>query len=318
MSTVAGVSVYLSALFVRHLYKPFAPNQSEKHYINISRIAVAGILILAIYVAVESSSIINILKMLPSLNIIFGAPVMLLLFWKRLTLKAVYIQVIICALLFGILPGVLPKFDAVNQSKWLTQQTRERTITKNSSATKEDVDMGRAGKIGQEIKREHIIPPAAIYFDKVARSNPEDANSPMAGISRINSELVVARCIGLNLQDMTPSAILTTRYLIDTFLPFLILIPVSLITRSKGLDENIARFYAKMKTKVIADRELDKAELQKSYDNPTRFDHTKLFPKSNWEFCKWTREDTWGFLVSTALTVGILLAFWLLIRTLVH
>ena len=128
MSTVAGVSVYLSALFVRHLYKPFAKNKSEKHYINMSRISVAGILILAIYVAMESSSIINILKMLPLLNIIFGAPVMLLLFWKRLTLKAVYVQVIICTLLFAILPEILPKFDTVNQSKWLTQQTKERQL----------------------------------------------------------------------------------------------------------------------------------------------------------------------------------------------
>jgi hypothetical protein len=101
-------------------------------------------------------------------------------------------------------------------------------------------------------------------------------------------------------------------------LPFIILIPISLITRNKGLEENIARFYVKMKTKVIADRELDKAELEKSYANPARFDHTKLFPKSNWEFCKWDKEDTWGFFASTALTVGILLAFWLLIKTLAH
>ena len=73
-----------------------------------------------------------------------------------------------------------------------------------------------------------------------------------------------------------------------------------------------------MKTKVIADRELDKAELQKSYDNPTRFDHLKLFPKTNWEFCKWTKEDTVGFIVSLCLTTGILTGFWLIIRTLIH
>lgn len=318
MSTVAGVSVYLSALFVRHLYKPFVPKQSEKHYIDVSRIAVAGILLLAIYVAVASSSIINILKMLPSLNIIFGAPVMLLLFWKRLSLKAVYVQVIICATLFAIMPEVMPRFNAVKESKWLTQQTKERIVTSNSPATKEDLDMGRAEKIGQEITKEHIIPPTAIYFDKVARSNPDDANSPMAGIGRINNELVVARMIGLNLQDMTPSALLTVRYLIDSFLPFLILIPISLFTRNKGLEENMARFYVKMKTKVIADRELDKAELEKSYADPTRFDHTKLFPNSNWEFCKWTKEDTYGFWASTALTVGILAAFWGLIKMLAH
>jgi hypothetical protein len=130
--------------------------------------------------------------------------------------------------------------------------------------------------------------------------------------------MIIAKIVGFNLKAMKPASLLTLRYLVDIFLPFLILIPVSLLTRDKGLEQNIARFYAKMKTKVIADRELDRAELEKSYANPARFDHLKLFPKSNWEFCKWTREDTGGFLVSCALTFGILFAFWLLIRTLVH
>ena len=82
------------------------------------------------------------------------------------------------------------------------------------------------------------------------------------------------------------------------------------------MEENIARFYVKMKTRVIADRQLDNAELEKSYADPTRFDHTKLFPKTNWEFCKWTAEDTWGFLASTALTVGIVAGFWWLLKVL--
>jgi hypothetical protein len=134
----------------------------------------------------------------------------------------------------------------------------------------------------------------------------------------LKTELVVGGAIGLDLKNMKPSTLMTVRYLIASLLPFIILIPVSMITRDKGLEGNIARFYVKMKTKVIADRELDKAELQKSYDNPTRFDHTKLFPNSNWEFCKWDKEDTWGVLASAALTVGILVAFWGLIKMLAH
>jgi hypothetical protein len=212
----------------------------------------------------------------------------------------------------------MPLFGSVRHSKWLTQQTSEQTVTRSTTATQHDVDKGLASVVGQKIRKEFIIPPASLYFDSVARSNPEDANSSMTGLGRLKTELVVGRMVGLDLQNMKPSSLMTLRYLIASLLPFLILIPVSLITRDKGLEENIARFYVKMKTKVIADRELDKAELQKSYDNPTRFDHTKLFPKSNWEFCKWDRDDTWGVLASSALTVGILLAFWGLIKTLTH
>ena len=256
--------------------------------------------------------------MQPLLNIIFGAPVMLLLFWKRLTLKAVYVQVIICTMLFAVLPEILPLFGSVQHSKWLTQQTTEQTITRSTSAEQQDVDKGLASAVGQKISKEFVIPPASIYFDSVARSNPEDANSSMTGLGRLKTELVVGGIIGLDLQNKKPSTLMTLRYLIASLLPFIILIPISLITRDKGLEANIARFYVKMKTKVIVDRELDKAELQKSYDNPTRFDHLKLFPKSNWEFCKWDKDDTWGVIASTALTVGILLAFWLLIKALVH
>ncbi|MBN2019529.1 MAG: sodium:solute symporter family protein [Sedimentisphaerales bacterium] len=318
MSTVASVSVYLSALFVRHLYKPLNPNQSERHYVNVSRVSIAFILLLSVYFATTSRGIIDILKMLPSLNVIFGAPVMLLLFWKRLTLKAVYIQVITCVVLFAVLPGVLPKFGAVRNSQRLTEQTAEITVKRIVEARQEDVDKGLAQNVGQTITKETLIPPTAIYFDSVARSKPDDPNSPKIGLGRLNTEIILLGMLGFDLQHVKPSTLLTLRYLTDAFLPFLILIPVSLITSNKGLEENIARFYAKMKTKVIADRELDKTELEKSYANPTRFDHLKLFPKSNWEFCKWTREDTGGFIVSLALTTGILFAFWLLIKMIAY
>ena len=48
--------------------------------------------------------------------------------------------------------------------------------------------------------------------------------------------------------------------------------------------------------------------------NPTRFDHTKLLPWSNWEFCKWDRVDTIGFLVCSALSGAIVLTFLGLLR----
>ena len=316
MAALACNSIYLSALFVRNLYKPFVKDKSDHHYINVSRIAIAVVLLLAIYIAVYYRNLMDIIKMQPLLNIIFGAPVMLLLFWKRLSLKAVYIQVIVCILLFAILPEILPRFKTVRQSEWLTQQTKEQTIMRNAPATQQDVDKGLAFAVGDKIRKEALIAPTSIYFSSVARSKPEDPTSPMVGIGRLNTEMVVAKAIGLDLANMKPSTLLTVKYLIASFLPFVILIPVSLFTKDKGLEENIAHFYVKMKTKVIPDRELDKAELEKSYADPTRFDHTKLFPNSSWEFCKWDKQDTWGVIASFALTFGIVGGFWLLIRML--
>ncbi|MGD9110256.1 MAG: sodium:solute symporter family protein [Phycisphaerales bacterium] len=316
MSTLDAVCVYLSALFVRHLYKPFVKNKSQMHYVGISRLVIAGFLLLAVYVSVTTPSIIYLIKALPSVNVIFGAPVLLLLFWKRLTLKAVWAQVIICSIVFAVLPSVLPAFDSIKHSDWLTQRTHEQTIKRNAPATEQDVENGFASTVGQKIKKEALVPPASIYYDSVARSNPNDPNSRMVGIGRLHTELVIAGMLGFDLRSMTPSWLLTLRYAVPTVLPFLILIPISLVTKNKGLEERIARFYAKMKTPVIADAEKDEAELQKSYENPTRFDHTKLFPRTNWEFCKWTKVDTVGFFVSIGLTTGILTLFWALLKVL--
>jgi SSS family solute:Na+ symporter len=316
MAALACNCIYLSALFVRNLYKPFVQNKSDHHYINVSRIAIAAVLLLAIYIAVHYKSLMEIIKMQPSLNIIFGAPVMLLLFWKRLTRKAVYTQVIICTLLFAILPEILPVFGAVKHSKWLTSQTIEQTVMRKSSANQEDIDKGLASAVGQKIKKETIIPPASIFFGSVARSNPEDPNSRMLGLGRLNTELMLADIMGINLKDKTPSQLLTIRYLAASFLPFLIMIPLSYLTRDKGIEENIARFYVRMKTKVNPDHEIDRQEVEKSYANPHRFDHTKLFPNSSWEFCKWDKEDTWGVIWSFVLTFLIVGIFWLIIKTL--
>lgn len=314
MSTLDAVCVYLSALFVRHLYKPFAPNKSQRHYINASRAAIILFLLLGIFVSVTNTSIIHLIKALPSLNIIFGAPVLLLLFWKRLTVKAVYAQVIVCAIVFAILPHVLPLFASVRQSEWLTRQTAEMAIERSDVASEEDVHLGRADRPGQRITKEVVVPPMAVYFDAVARLDPMDPVSPLVGIGRLNTELIIARAVGLDLENASPSALLTCRYLVVSILPFLVLIPVSLLTKNTGLEQNIARFYAKMKTPVDPDPDKDAAELEKSWAAPDRFDHRKLFPRSDWEFCKWTRTDAIGFFASVAVTSAIILLFWGLIR----
>lgn len=314
MSTLDAVCVYLSALFVRHLYKPFVPDKSPRHYINVSRLAIIGFLLLSIAVSVSTSSIIHLVKALPSLNIIFGAPVLLLLFWKRLTRTAVYAEVFLCSIVLAVLPHLLPCFESVKHSAWLSQQTREQTVIRTVHAGENDVRNGLAEEVGQLIRKPVRILPVSIYYDNIARMDPEDPASPYEGIGRLHTELIIARCLGFDLPSFTPSALLTLRYLIATILPFVILIPVSLLTKDKGFEADIERFYARLKTPVHPDPQKDAEEVQKSYADPARFDHLKLFPRSNWEFCKWTRTDTVGFLVSTAITLGIIVFFWGLIQ----
>jgi hypothetical protein len=69
-----------------------------------------------------------------------------------------------------------------------------------------------------------------------------------------------------------------------------------------------------MKTPVGDTPELEAAGMAETRRNPARFDHTKLFPHSNWEFCKWDRVDTIGFLACSALSAAIVLVFVGLLR----
>ena len=48
--------------------------------------------------------------------------------------------------------------------------------------------------------------------------------------------------------------------------------------------------------------------------NPHRFDHTKVFPASNWEFTRWDRVDTIGFFACCAVSGAIIALFWGLLR----
>ena len=87
---------------------------------------------------------------------------------------------------------------------------------------------------------------------------------------------------------------MTARWLFDALFPFVLLIAFSLVTPRTDPDR-AARFYAKMKTPVAPTPEADRAEVELSYRRPDRFAHLKLFPRTDWEFTKWTRHDVIGF-----------------------
>ena len=55
--------------------------------------------------------------------------------------------------------------------------------------------------------------------------------------------------------------------------------------------------------------EADALAVAESYANPSRFDHSKIFPKSDWEFTKWDKTDALGFLACCA-SVGFILLFF--------
>ena len=88
-------------------------------------------------------------------------------------------------------------------------------------------------------------------------------------------------------------------------LPFLFLIIVSFLT-PKNRSDALDRYYAKMKTEVDPDPEVDRANLEQSYQNPTRFDDRKIFPGSDIEILRPRWKDMGGFRAAVAACFVIL------------
>ena len=103
----------------------------------------------------------------------------------------------------------------------------------------------------------------------------------------------------------------TIRILIRTIVPFVIFILVALIWPREP-NQQVVRFFIKMKTKVITNQKEDKEALSQAYINPEHANKLNLFPKSYWEFERWDKEDASGFIISIGIVI-LLVGFMMLI-----
>ena len=307
MSSMDAGTVAISALFVRNLYTPLVPGRSERHYVLVGRYAIMVILALGIFVALGAGGIIPLLKVIISLGTIFGSVVLLIFFWRRLTVTAVFLEVFIAILVFGILPIVLPHFQAVRRAPSLLIETEERAVVKKVIATEADVQAGLAEQAGERIAKTHTIAPKSIFFDSVAYVDPDNPAAGREGVGRFHLERYIPSLVGVPVESFTPAGLLTTRFIFSAVFPLILLFAFSYLTKPAD-KERLDRFYVKMKTPIAPTLEEDAVEVAQSFADPQRFDHLKIFPNSNWEFCRWTRQDTVGFVllwIATGLLLGL-------------
>jgi SSS family solute:Na+ symporter len=112
---------------------------------------------------------------------------------------------------------------------------------------------------------------------------------------------------------MTKPDLQAVQFFFDGGLPFIVLILVSLLTKAPER-EKVNYFFGKMKTPVGATPELEVATMEETRRNPGRFDHTKLFPNSNWEWTKWDKTDTIGFVICLGVSAAIVGLFLFVLR----
>ncbi len=286
MSTIAAQTMAVSALFTRNVYRYLVPGATEADLVRSGRLAIVVILAVGIVAAAGMDDVYAVVQLLLTVNVPFGAAVMLIFFWRRLTAKAVWTAVILSALLNIVGP------------KWIAP--RLSTVRDNPAYAVESTT--------------GTVAPAAVFFDAVVRTDPQDPGSALRGVGRFHLELVILDACGLDVAALSPSNRNAARFLFDGFFPFVVLVLVSLVTRPPPR-EQIDQFFGKMKTPVGATPELEAAAMAETLRDPRRFDHQKLFGRdSAWEFTRWDRVDALGFIACLGVSFGILAMFWGLLR----
>jgi Na+/proline symporter len=346
MPGVATQAIQFSAMFTRNLYEPLLPRRSPEHYMWVARLSIIGVLLASIVTAMLFTNIMPMFTSIVAICALLGAIGLLMLFWRGLTALATGITWSIGVLLLVVIPWTLPHFERFSELTALTVQTNTCSIQSKGIATSEDVAVGRAGKKGDLITNTQLIPPAALYFDEVVRVNSGDSQSPLRGMGRFHVENYLLHLAGLPLERFSHSGLLTARWLFDALFPFVLLIGLSLLLphRNKSVgpcralrpeeyakvimqgnigeaflsnetaeEEKIRldRFFAKQRTPIAPTSEEDERVLAETFACPQDYDHLKLFPTSQWEFSKWSRNDTLGFGACCGGVVVILGLLWL-------
>jgi hypothetical protein len=111
-----------------------------------------------------------------------------------------------------------------------------------------------------------------------------------------NADFLIYRAFNVDLTQLSDPVLDTLRLPTRIIIPFLVMILLSLITprnSARALD----RYYAKMKTPVNPDPEVDKRQLEQSMADPQLLEHKKLVPGTSLEMQRPTLVDAVGFVV---------------------
>jgi len=305
MSTLSSTSVTYSALFIRNLYQPFVSPKSDRHLINLGRVVIAVTMVGGIGAAIFIGNLLDLFKYFISMPAVFGASIWLGFIWRRLTKWAVIIQIFICFTIYAVIPNVFQSLDWARNRPAFLEETRPRVVLIQTEALQEDVAAGRAKAVGEKIEKEHIIEPAAVFFEKVARIRAEDPNSPKIGIGRFEAEVWVLSWLGVDFTRFTKAQLVATRFFFDALFPFVLLFWLSFLTRPvPKLD--LDNFFGKIHTPVRPTPEQDQNAVEEAMAHPEKWEGEKIWPGSNWEIMKPQKADVIGF-GGTWLLVGVII-----------
>lgn len=332
MSTVDCLMITCSSLLTHNLFAPLFPDRSQRYYVWVGRVFGAAVVIGGAWIALQFDTILQILKFIWEINVMLIPAFWFGMKWRRANCTGAWVSIVFGALFFLVIPVLGPK--AIPQwrtNEYLTKMTAPVPLTRTYIAREVDIvareaeiqawDEGHASgqatasrpkplRIGDPFDVQYKLPPKSIFW---TQGVSPDEKGQLAGRGTLNLELLLLDSLGWDLSANLYALNETIRITVRIAASLCIMVVVSLLTRPDDR-EQLDRFYAKMRIKVLTDHEADAREVARSQKDPHRHEDRLLLPGSNWELLKWDREDLVGFLAAVAGVCGVLLLMTYLVQ----
>ncbi|MEA2062167.1 MAG: sodium:solute symporter family protein [Gemmatimonadota bacterium] len=305
MSSADAFMVSGSALITMNIYRPLCSGRDERHYVTIGRLTAVAIIFGGVLLSQVLNNVIELLKYIWILPVVFGASFWLSYLWRGVTRNAAWCAVVFSLIVSVILPVAIPRVEAIATSKYCLAETRPSSVQVRVGASADDVAAGLAANEGELISKELSVAPVTIFFENKVRLDPAGTGCQERGIGKFRVYLWLFSVLGTDFSSCSRSTLNAIVFICDAVFPFIILLLASLFT-AKVNTQVLDRFYARVHTPVLADPDADRLEVEKSYATPHRFDGKLLFPGTGWEMLKPDRTDVWGFIL--AVVVALLIA----------
>ena len=324
MSTADCLMLTASSLLTHNLYEPLLPGCSQRHYVWAGRTFGALVLIGSVLLATQFDTILQLLKFIWEVNVMLAPAFWLGMKWRRANCPGAWASIIVAGLLFFLLPVLVPMaMPHLRTSPYLLKTTDPAPVVRSYTAREVDVRLrevriaawdnlhaeGEAAgprpeplALGKKFTVRYGLPPKSIFWTQDVARNEDGV---LAGRGRLTLELILLDWLGIDLFKNSYALNETIRILIRTIAPFLIMVAFTLPSAADD-QALVDPFFAKMRTKVLTDRDADARELAMSLENPGRYNDRLLFPNSQWELFKWNREDTLGFGLSVLAVAGVM------------
>jgi len=274
----------------------------------------------------NSENLFTLIKWMLMINVTLGPCILMAFLWRRINLAGAWVSMGIPVLLTIVIPVAVTLVPGARYNSSLLQEVQPPTITKSYEAKTQDVQtreaqltewdlLNAAGKAigmrpaelqeGDTFEQVFIPPAKAIFWESGIKM---DDDGRLYGSGLFRPELYLLHTMGMNLDQNSVSFNECMSLLFKLIFPFAAILILGYV--SKPTDKQILdRFYGRLLTPVNPDAALDAQEVALTYENPHRFDHTKLFPQSAWNIRRWGWSDWKGVVIAAVafFSIGLLM-----------